>query len=61
MMGQNMHYIKQALENIDILDAEHERMIEKNLMYNELVRVLTFQLSLYKPDASPDQGLRNEY
>ncbi len=58
---QDHPYIQQAIENIKVLDAEHKRSIEKNLMYNELVRVLTFQLSQYKPDALPSQGSQNEY
>lgn len=58
---QDHPYVQQAIENIKVLNAEHKKSIEKDLMYNELVRVLTLQLSQYKPEASSGQGLQNEY
>ena len=43
-------YIQQAIKNIELLDAEHNRIIQKNLMYDELVRVLSFQLLKHNTD-----------
>lgn len=46
-------YVQQAIENIKILDAEHKINLEKKLMYNELIRMLSFQLSQYRSDNLP--------
>lgn len=43
-------YIQQAIENIALLDAEHKRNMEQKLIFDELVRLLSFQMSHYKGD-----------
>jgi len=43
-------YVQLAIKSIQLLDAEHNRITQKNLMYDELVRVFSFQLLKYKKD-----------